>query len=202
MTIDITEEPATDGNNSEPRKGPYRRPAPPAIIPDYIVRVPPPTTPITLAPRQTLSLASNIFERSIVLAARNQGVLVTYGRDRVALPLLDAISYNGELYVSGLWGRGEIEAIESWTVNNKTADTGVLAVHYTGSATQTVDPWMVTVYGANSITHTDPLIGLAYAHFKFPIGTNIGDIHGIVKGVKVYDPRDGTQTLGTGSTYK
>ena len=160
------------------------------------------STPISATPRETLDLAGNTFEKQLVVSGMNEPIPVTYGIDRIGWKFLTALGYGTSLLMVGVWGRGPIQAINSLTVNNTTPPGTVLATHYLGTSTQTVDSKLVAAFAAIGITHTDALLGLAYTVLEFPPGTDIGDVHAVISGRKIYDQRDGTQTLGTPSTYK
>jgi len=80
----------------------------------------------------------------------------------------------------------------------------VLNAHH-GAATQTADPMLVA--SMPNWTSAHKLNGVAYiaAHYGFDaegIWSGIPQLTVQVKGKKVYDPRDNTQTFGTPSTYK
>ena len=80
----------------------------------------------------------------------------------------------------------------------------VLNAHH-GAATQTADPMLVA--SMPNWTSAHKLNGVAYiaAHYGFDaegIWSGIPQLTVQVRGKKVYDPRDNTQTFGTPSTYK
>jgi len=169
--------------------------APPSIIPNWQ-----PQTPISVAPRQTLEKTPDTFERQVSVAALNELCRVTLGRDRIGGQVLRPLAYGTSLLLVVHWGRGPIEQIEGFTVADAAAPS-VIATHYLGTAGQAVDAKLVSAFAAISITHTDAFPGHVYSVFEFPVGTDIGDIHVILKGVKPYDPRNGTHVLATPSTW-
>lgn len=172
----------------------------PGVIVDWISPIN--NSAISSTPRETLDRVNDTFERQINVAAQGDVCRVTYGTDRLGAQILTALNYGSGILVVCMWGRGECHAIGSFTVDNVTPPATVIATHYTGTTSQTVDAKLVSAFGALGITHTNALPGIAYDVIEFQSGADIADIHAIVQGVKVYDPRDGTQTLGTRSTYK
>lgn len=160
-------------------------------------------SPIGPAARETLDLAEDTFERQLNVAALAEACRVTYGVDRLGAQLAIAFPYTGSsLLVVAIWGRGPIQGIASLTIGDKTPPATVVATHYLGTTSQSVDSKLVTALAALGITHTDAFAGLAYSVLEFQIGADVGDIAAVITGRLVYDPRDGTQTLGTPSTYK
>lgn len=168
------------------------------VIPNWISV----TSPIGATPRETLDQTFDTFERQINVAALAEPCRVTYGMDRLGAQIATVLNYGTSIVAVLIWGRGEVQSVASFTISNATPPGTVLATHYTGTTGQAVDAKLVSAYSAISITHTDTLAGIAYSVIELQPGADIGDMHAIVQGRKVYDPRDGTQTLGTPSTYK
>lgn len=193
---------------STPTTGPTTGPGPGStllvtgtpVIPNWIVG----NTPIAPVSRDTLAQVPDTFERQVMVAAQNEACRVTYGTDRLGAQLARVFGYGTSVLAVCYWGRGEVQSVGSLTVANTTPPGTVLSTHYTGTTGQTVNSKLVTACAAlvPAVTHTDAFTGLAYSVIEFQVGADIGDIHAVVQGVKVYDPRDGTQTLGTPSTYK
>ena len=172
------------------------------IIPNW-VNVPGSTSPITTVARETLAQADNTFERQLNVAALTEPIRVTYGTDRLGGQLTRPMPYGaGGIVMAVFWGRGPVQSISSLTVNNATPPATVIATHYLGTTSQTVDAKLVSAFAAAGITHTAAFPGIAYTVLEFQPGADIGDVHAIIQGRLIYDPRDGTQTLGTPSTYK
>lgn len=168
------------------------------VIPNWISV----SSPISATSRETLDQAFDTFERQINVAALAEPCRVTYGMDRLGAQIATVLNYGTSIVAVLIWGRGEVQSVASFTISNATPPGTVLATHYTGTTGQAVDAKLVSAYSAISITHTDTLAGIAYSVIELQPGADIGDMHAIVQGRKVYDPRDGTQTLGTPSTYK
>lgn len=168
--------------------------------PPAITNTPP---AITNTPRETLDKVNDTFERQLTVAARTDVCRVTYGTDRIGAQISTAIAYGASsVLLVCLWGRGDIQALSSLTIDNVAPPATVVATNYLGTTAQTVDAKLVSAFGALGITHTDALTGIAYTVLELQPGADIGDINITVQGRKIYDPRDGTQTLGTPSTYK
>lgn len=168
------------------------------VIPNWISV----TSPIGATPRETLDQTFDTFERQINVAALAEPCRVTYGMDRLGAQIATVLNYGTSIVAVLIWGRGEVQSVASFTISNATPPGTVLATHYTGTTGQAVDSKLVSAYSAISITHTATLAGIAYSVIELQPGADIGDMHAIVQGRKIYDPRDGTQTLGTPSTYK
>lgn len=168
------------------------------VIPNWINV----SSPISATSRETLDQAFDTFERQINVAALAEPCRVTYGMDRLGAQIATVLNYGTSIVAVLIWGRGEVQSVASFTISNATPPGTVLATHYTGTTGQAVDAKLVSAYSAISITHTDTLAGIAYSVIELQPGADIGDMHAIVQGRKIYDPRDGTQTLGTPSTYK
>lgn len=168
------------------------------VIPNWISV----TSPIGATPRETLDQTFDTFERQINVAALAEPCRVTYGMDRLGAQIATVLNYGTSIVAVLIWGRGEVQSVASFTISNATPPGTVLATHYTGTTGQAVDAKLVSAYSAISITHTATLAGIAYSVIELQPGADIGDMHAIVQGRKIYDPRDGTQTLGTPSTYK
>lgn len=162
----------------------------------------PGTSSISTVARETLNQTSDTFERQLTVAALNEPCRVTYGVDRLGAQLARVAPYGTSLLAICIWGRGPVQSITELLIGNATPPAAVLATHYTGTTSQTVDAKLVTAFAALGITHTATLAGIAYSVIEFPVGTDLGDITIKVTGRLIYDPRDGTQTLGTPSTYK
>jgi len=157
-------------------------------------------TPYTQPPRQILVKAPDTFERQLNVSALNEPCRVTFGRDRIGAQILHALNYNGKLLVVCHYGRGVVQEIESFTVSDVTA-ASVTATHYLGTTSQTVDAKLVTAFAALGITHSTAMTGHVYGVYEFPVGSSIGDIHIVLKGLKLYDSRDGAQSWASPSTY-
>jgi hypothetical protein len=168
------------------------------VIPNWISV----SSPISATSRETLDQAFDTFERQINVAALAEPCRVTYGMDRLGAQIATVLNYGTSIVAVLIWGRGEVQSVASFTISNATPPGTVLATHYTGTTGQAVDAKLVSAYSAISITHTATLAGIAYSVIELQPGADIGDMHAIVQGRKIYDPRDGTQTLGTPSTYK
>jgi len=174
-------------------------PEPGYVIVDWT----PPASTITNTPRETLDKVNDTFERQLTVAARTDVCRVTYGTDRIGAQISTAIAYGASsVLLVCLWGRGDIQALSSLTIDNVAPPATVVATNYLGTTAQTVDAKLVSAFGALGITHTDALTGIAYTVLELQPGADIGDVNITVQGRKIYDPRDGTQTLGTPSTYK
>lgn len=173
---------------------------PPQVIPNWT----PPKTPIAITTRETLAEARDTFERQVMVAAQNEPCRVTYGVDRLGAQIARVFGFGDSVLAVVFWGRGEIQSVTNFTVDDKIGPPFVSATHYTGTTSQAVNAQLVSACSAlsPSVAHTATFAGLAYSVVTFAVGADIGDMAATITGRKIYDPRDGTQTLGTPSTYK
>ena len=93
-----------------------------------------------VAPRDTLNAsAANIRETQLSIAAENAPLRVLYGTVRIGPQIANVLAYAGNLVILCIWGHGEIDSIDSYTIDDKAVASGVTATHYTGTAGQTVN---------------------------------------------------------------
>lgn len=171
------------------------------VIPNWVAPITTSTAISTVA-RETLDGTSDTFERQLVFAALNEPCRVTYGTDRLGGQLLTALPYGSGILLVVVWGRGPIQAIRDMRIDNVTPPASVIVTNYLGTTSQTVDAKLVSAFAAMGITHTDALVGLSYSVLELQPGADAGDVTATIDGRLIYDARDGTQTLGTPSTYK
>lgn len=126
-----------------------------------------------------------------------------YGLVRVGAIISSVVVYQGNLYLLCVWGEGEIDAIEQLYVNDEAAPSGVTATHYLGTATQTVDPWLVAAWAAQGKTYTDTLPNIAYSVVKVPPKKNTGfpEVSARLRGIKVPLTDGGTPTYSRVPAY-
>lgn len=127
------------------------------------------------------------------LAAAGAPLRLIYGSDRVGALIADALVYQGNLVLVCVWGEGEVDAIESFSVADQAPAAGVTATHYRGTAGQTADPLLVAAYAAQGVVYTDTLPDIAYSVVKVPSTASAGwpTVQAVVRGLKIYDPRTG-----------
>lgn len=178
----------------------------PPPVPTITLQVTPPPGDSSVADAGTLnSVATNSQVRQLQTAALNAPLRLIYGRQMVGALLADVMVYGGNLVIFAVWCQGPVKLIESVYLDGVVAGAGVTVVNHDG--TQVVpDPTLVAAYAAQSpgITYTDVLPGIAYSVIilSAAVTTGFPTLTAIVQGMKVYDPRDVTQTLGVPTTYK
>lgn len=128
------------------------------------------------------------------VAAENAPLRIVYGRHPVGAQIANMLVYQGKLIVQAVWCEGEIDSVESVTLNNAALPAGTTATHYTGTAGQTVDATLVAAFAAQGITYTDALLGIAYSVFAIPATDSAGapELVAMIKGRKVLDTRTST----------
>jgi hypothetical protein len=183
--------PALGASSSLPTPVPYKPPAPPQ---PYLPNV---NWASPVAPRDSVNSTSDgpggatAENQQIQVAAAGAPIPVIYGRVRVAPLVADFLIKSGKLTLLLIWGEGEIDAVESLTMNDAALPGSVTVTHYTGTAGQTVNATLVAAYASVGKTYTDALPGIAYSVVQVPAGTGTGfpEFAGIIKGRKLYDPR-------------
>lgn len=128
------------------------------------------------------------------VAAENAPLRIVYGRHPVGAQRANMLVHGGKLIVQAIWCAGEIDSVESVTLNNAALPAGTTATHYTGTAGQTVDATLVAAFAAQGITYADALPGIAYSVFSIPATDSAGEpqLEAMIKGRKVLDTRTST----------
>jgi len=150
-----------------------------------------PSTGVT--PRRTLNDVARPPEaRQMTLAAENAPIRIVYGRDRLGAQIANVLLHGSYWIIQTVWCEGEIDAVESVTFDDAALPAGVSVAHYTGTAGQTVDGWLVSAFAARSETYADALPGIAYSVFRVPASiAQFPQIAAILRGRQLYDPRTG-----------
>lgn len=142
------------------------------------------------ASKSSLGATTNKEPKELTVAAENEPLRLTYGRDNVSGQIANVINDNRRWVVQVVWGEGQIQEIESVAFANEPASENVEMTHYLGTQSQTVDPWLVTAFAAAGITYSDALPGIAYSVFRILEGeVNWENATAIIKGRLLYDPR-------------
>ena len=126
-------------------------------------------------------------------------IIPIYGRVRIGAKIFAVATSGSKLILGCLWGYGEIDAVESWTVNDLAPTAGFHATHYTGAPGQVPDPTLVNAFALRGKTYTDALPGLAYSVITVPASENAGfpRIAAVIRGLKVALTEGGTPTYST-----
>lgn len=155
-------------------------------------------------PADTLNRsASSAEESQATVAASGSAIPICYGWTRRGAMIAGVCVYNGSLVIRAVWCIGEISAIDQVYVNEAAMPGTVTATHYLGTATQGVDPTLVTAYAANAQTYSDTLAGVAYSVFVFPAGSTSGfpRITARIKGLLVKTDSGGTMAFSRNPAY-
>ena len=145
----------------------------------------------------------NTSEFQVSNFATNKVIPLVYGRRNIGAKFLARpIIYQDLLILACGWCYGEIEEIEEILFDNKPMPSNITATHYVGAYTQTVDPTLVQAFAAEGITFADDFVVEQPLMRNFPVGISYSvlqipnsidkwpNISAILKGRKVYDPRD------------
>lgn len=152
------------------------------------------------APRQSLTrTARPASERQMTLAAENAPLRITYGRDRLGAQIANVLLHAGYYVVQCVWGEGPIDAVESVTFADAAVPAGVQQQHYTGTAGQTANSWLVDAFAAKAVVYEDALPYVAYSVFRIPITIDAdwSNITAVIRGRLLYDPRTTTTAYNT-----
>lgn len=128
------------------------------------------------------------------VAAENAPLRIVYGRAQVGAQIANMLVHGGRLIVQTVWCEGEIDAVESVSINNEALPAGVTATHYTGTAGQTVNATLAAAFAAQGIVYADALPGIAYSVVSIPATDSAGfpDLVATIRGRKVFDTRTST----------
>ena len=142
-------------------------------------------------------------ERQLQLGGDGAVVPLIYGEVRVA-PLINVVIANANsLVILGVLCEGAIQEIGNVYENDQLVSASITINKYLGTQSQTADSLLVAAFAAQSKVYTNALLGTAYIVASVPAGVTQGFPRFVVqaKGRKVYDPRDGTQSLDS-ATWK
>lgn len=150
-----------------------------------------------IVPRSDINdVAKSPEERQMTLAAENAPIRVTYGRDRIGAQIANVLLHGAYWVIQAVWGEGEIDGIESVTIDDQPSTA--LVTHYLGTAAQGVDPWLVDAFAAKGEVYSDALPGIAYSVFRVSSGVEqFPQIAAVIRGRKVFDPRTGLTAYST-----
>jgi len=149
----------------------------------------------SVAPAADLtSTATTAEDRKANILGIGGCIPVIYGRTNIGARTGTVVTQGNDLLMLCVVGRGEIDAIESVTMDGEALPDGVTWTAYTGTSGQTADPWLVAAFAAQSIAYADALPGIAYAVVRVPQGASTGfpELVFTVRGRKLYDDRTTT----------
>lgn len=153
-----------------------------------------PAAASTVAPAADLTGAGQSAEdRNASVLCGGSVIPVIYGRTSIGARIASVIAHGSDLLLLCVISRGEIDAIESATMDGEPLPSGVTMHTYAGTAGQVADPWLVAAFAAQGKTYADALPGIAYAVVRVPQSASAGfpKIVFTVRGRKLYDPRTG-----------
>jgi hypothetical protein len=153
-------------------------------LPDW-QEFPEPVTPPSVLSR----VAQTVSERTLTVAGRGTDIPLVYGRDVVGGKIYRAKVYGSKLICIVEWCEGEIDAVEQVIVGGEVFSGS--STHYLGTSGQTGDSLVQTVWG-----QADDLPDIAYSVLQLPSSAGL-DIHAVIRGRDVYDPRTTTTVYST-----
>ncbi|MBL0142667.1 MAG: hypothetical protein IPP91_11340 [Betaproteobacteria bacterium] len=162
------------------------------VIPSVIINLP--RDPSGQAPPTTLNAAAQASTQAqLITAGRDSYIPITYGGpDRVAGLLYFCRVHNGNLVVVQILGHGPMESITGVDMDDGALPASVTVATYLGTDTQNEDPTLVAAIPG----FAEKMRGTAYLVAVVPPGVSRGfpRFTALVKGVKVYDPRENVIT--------
>lgn len=142
--------------------------------------------------------AAATSERTVTGAAAGESIPIAFGRVELPGLIFAAGHISGDLVVGVAWCIGEIDAVEAIYINDAAVPGSVTVSHVLGTPTQTAHATLqaaITAY-ADTMRIATPTgwRGIAYTVLRIPTGAIDGfpRVRGIVRGLKVYDPRTDT----------
>jgi Putative phage tail protein len=156
-----------------------------------------------VAARTLKKTATPPEERQATVAAAYALIPILYGRQRLGAKILNVLRLSGYWIIQAVWCRGECDALESYTLDDKAPPADITATHYLGTATQAVDALLVSAFAALAppITYTDTLPGICYSVFLIPEKaiSSFPNLAAIIRGLKCYDSRLDSTNGGAGA---
>lgn len=187
---------------------------PGGVIPNVVITTPQDPSG-QIPPSQSTAAARESTRQQIMTASRDTVIPIVYGGfERMAGKVYLVRVYNQKLVLALILAEASPNGIESidnvelndvaltggsWSGDSRTYSNGVIVKRYLG-AQVSADPTLAAAISG----FAEVLAGTAYIVVQVPKGVSPGfpRITAEVKGRKVYDPRDGTQSLGDASTWK
>lgn len=168
------------------------------VIPNAVILPEDPSGQVK--PGKANKMAQASTKQQLLVASRDSVLPVIYGGyERMAGRLYVARIYQSKLLLALLLGEGPIQEIGTGEMNDTAIPGSVSVTKYLGTTTQTVDPKLAAaIPGFNEampgtayvVVHVPQAVSQGFPRFTFE-----------VKGRKIYDPRDGAQSLGDPTTW-
>jgi hypothetical protein len=150
-----------------------------------------------IVPAKPITTTATDADRQLTIAGDREPIPLIYGQDRIGgkvlnvLPNGNAINGDRLILIQVLWCHGIIDSVSSITLNDKPIEEATdLYATFIGSQTNPASA-LVSAFALLNISYNDSLAGFAYSLIWLPESKFTGalQIAGIVKGQKVYDPR-------------
>lgn len=161
----------------------------------------------TLANPRALNNANSSKQiQQKMLIADNAILPIIYGEVVCGAKILDYMVYQGKLVIVAFWAMGQCDSIVQVYIDNVPITSAVTHYGYTGTQSQTVNSFLAAAYAAQSpaYTHQNAFPGVCHSILAIPLSLSSGvpEVTAKIRGLLVYDPRDGTQSIGDRSTWK
>ena len=151
-------------------------------------------SPVSLPNYGTLAnTAASPSDRQLTLAAANAPLRYTYGLDRIAPLIVNALlDYTGAMLVDCVIGEGPIGGVILTEINDLPLPINVTVTVYDGSQT-VADAALTAAWLLQGVIYADVRPNVAYAVIRIPTSVDlVVDARSIaftVQGLKCYDPR-------------
>jgi hypothetical protein len=143
---------------------------------------------------------------AISASGRNKGKPLIYGDNYFAVRIIDAWNTNGSLKLLCGIGYGELTQLTGWFINDEPPKAGASIQFLTLGGLGSTSPFLQSEYLAQGRTFTDTYTGDAVMCVTVPDDgttyTNFPSISVRVKGRKIFDPRDSSQSVSNPGSWK
>lgn len=149
------------------------------------------------------AVASDAATRQATVTGAGTPVPIIYGRQRIGAQIVAVAVNDSKLILACAWCLGEIQAVESITINGEAPAGSVTITHYLGTAVQGVDATLAAAISGYSDTLRATVggqaVAVAYSVVQIPatISGGFPRIEAIIQGRKLYDPRTTTTVYST-----
>lgn len=172
--------------------------------PEYFLSLTGNGAALSQASAQTLNrTASKASKQQATVAGANSILPLIYGTRRVGAKIGPVLTYSGNLIIRAQWCIGEVDSIVSTEINDAELPAGVTATHYTGTATQGVDPTLVAAYTDKGIVYAKTFPGVCYSVFSIPARKHAGfpRLNATIRGLKIRSTSGGARAYSDNPAY-
>ena len=191
----------------------------PLIAPTFVGGLPPwsATARTGQVTREKLAnTAKKVAESNLSCAALDALLPIIYGEQIVGGLIANAIIYQGNWVFWVIWCEGEVDSIQDIQLNNGPLPVSTITPggpppyfhyykSYKGIEAGEEDAYLKAAMRYNGfVGFAEKMPGVAYSvlAMSYQLLTAVPNFTARIRGIKVYDPRDSTQFLGSPSSWK